>query len=135
MDVLANSAINLYFILLCFIPETSKFIGTMKKQTTLEVSIMGLVEQSNVLRSNNRESIANVAKNILNVKVAYLDKSEIASHGLSDAMYIHGTLKVHHVVRSTNDKLDFLPKSSLSIKSRKTCKYSISAKWGLFIVG
>ena len=74
--------------------------GTVKHKIQQDVTTGKVIAE-------DAKSFANFANNILNVKVVYLDKSEIISHDLSDAMHIHGTLRVQHVECSTNDNPDF----------------------------
>ena len=47
------------------------------------------------------------ANKVCKVQVEYLDKSEVVSVDLSDAIHVYGTLKVHHVDRISIAELEF----------------------------
>ena len=107
VDVLDNLTLNLYSLLYVFIPVTPKFIETIMKHAIKRKMFQDLTTGKVIIWD---VSFAN------NVKVVYFGKSEIISHDLGDVMYTHGTLKVRHVKRSTNAKLDFSLNSPIYMK-------------------
>ena len=74
--------------------------GTIKKKVYQHVS-------SGKVTITDAKEFATYANEISTVKVKYTDKSEIVFLNLDDAIYIHGTLKIHHVERINETNLDF----------------------------
>ena len=74
--------------------------GTIKKKVYQHVS------SGKVIITDAKE-FATYANEISTVKVKYIDKSEIVFLNLDDTIYIHGTLKIHHVERINETNLDF----------------------------
>ena len=50
---------------------------------------------------------ASYANSILEIQVQYLDKSDILVPKLDDAIYIKGTLQIHHLERVGKSKVNF----------------------------
>ena len=74
--------------------------GTIKRKVYQHVS-------SGKVIITDAKQFATYANEIRTVKVKYIDKSEIVFLNLGDAIYIHGTLKIHHVERINKTNLDF----------------------------
>ena len=59
------------------------------------------------LLSKMLKTFANYADPILQIKVEYLDSSEITAFDLDDAIYVKGTLQLHHLECVTKSRIKF----------------------------
>ena len=74
--------------------------GCVKRKVYQDVSAAKVVIQ-------NASHFAEYAKSVCNIHVLYLDQADIIQLDLSSAIYVYGTLKIHHVKRISPSTLHF----------------------------
>ena len=58
-------------------------------------------------KSEEFTDIANYTDSVLQIKVEYFDSSEIRAFDLDDAIYVKGTLQIHHLESVTKSRKKF----------------------------
>ena len=93
--------------------------GTIKRKVYQHVSSERVVIQ-------NAKHFATYADQVCNISVHYIDKSNIIINDLADAVYIPGTLQIHHVNRISQSCIEFYYNSPYKKESTKvsTIKYT-----------
>ena len=71
--------------------------GTVKRKVYQDVTASKVVIK-------DAKHFAEYANNAMNVKIDYIDKSDVTVLDLSDAVYIYGTLQIHHLERVSKSK-------------------------------
>ena len=68
---------------------------------------------------------AEYSDQVTNIKVEYIDKSEVVVNDLSDAVEVKGTLKIHHIDRIITSQVKFYYNSTykeLSLMYASLCE-------------
>ena len=96
--------------------------GTVKRKVYRDVTACKVIIK-------DAKHFADYANTVMNVRVEYLDKSDITLLNLNDAVYIYGTLQIHHLERVSQSEITFYynsPYKQLAHKLRSV-NYAIAA--------